>query len=133
MGGSPGQGMLAAGSCCPRSPARLNCLLTAGEHSVCIPHSSTPSSRHQQTQVKSFLLRDTNTQEASPWTPAGKDGKGHHRWADSPRPKTPQRLEFFETFLFSLAAPAACGSSWDRNRTHATAATGARAMTMLDP
>ena len=36
-------------------------------------------------------------------------------------------------FGFVLAAPMACGSSWARDRTHATAATQTTAVTMANP
>ena len=35
--------------------------------------------------------------------------------------------------IIILAKPVGCGSSWDRDRTHATAATQATAVTMPDP
>ena len=43
------------------------------------------------------------------------------------------REPFFSHFFFFLAAPVACGGSWARDQTCATAATQAAAVTTPDP
>ena len=42
-------------------------------------------------------------------------------------------LFYFILFYSFLAMPVACGSSWARDQTHATAVTQAAAVTTLDP